>query len=76
MAVKDIEKFEKINNLIINVYACQRNEWGDYEIEIRRISKKSGEAINLLMIEDNGKYHYTLITDLNKLLGKGNDHPK
>ena len=73
MAVKDIEKFEKMNNLTINVYAC---ESGGSEIWIRRISKKRGEAINLLMIEDNGKYHYTLITDLNKLLGKGNDHPK
>ena len=73
MAVKDIEKFEKINNLIINVYACQRNEWGDYEIEIRRISKKRGEAINLLMIEDGGRYHYTLIKDLNRLMRSRGD---
>ena len=65
MAVKDIEKFEKMNNLIINVYACER---GGSEIWLRRISKKRGKAINLLMIEDDGRYHYTLINDLNILL--------
>ena len=65
MAVKDIDKFEKINNLIINVYACER---GGSEIWLRRISKKRGEAINLLMIEDDGRYHYALIKDLNRLL--------
>ena len=70
MAVKDIEKFEKMNNLTINVYACER---GGSEIWIRRISKKRGEAINLLMIEDDGRYHYTLIKDLNRLLRSRGD---
>merc|ERR1711954_624664 len=70
MAVKDIEKFEKMNNLTINAYACER---GGSEIWIRRITKKRGGAINLLMIEDNGKYHYTLIKDLNRLMRSRGD---
>ena len=73
MDVKDIEKFEKMNNLTINVYACERDEWGKYQILIRRISKKRGEAINLLMIEDNARYHYTLIKDLNRLMRSRGD---
>ena len=65
MAVKDIDKFENMNNMIINIYACERD---GSEIWPRRISKKRGKAINLIMIEDDGRYHYALIKDLNRLL--------
>ena len=37
MQLKDIDKFEKLNNLIINVYKCTEN---GKEIWSRRISKK------------------------------------
>ena len=74
MKLKDIDKFEKLNNLIINVYGCTEN---GKEIWPRRISKKRGkEAINLLMLEDGKRYHYVLIKSLNRLLGKGKDNPK
>ena len=71
MAVKDIDKFERMNNLIINVYACSED---GCEIWPRRISNKRGEAINLLML-DNGKncYHYVLIRNLDRLLWKSGD---
>ena len=65
MAVTDIDKFEKMNDLIINVYGC--NEDGS-EIYPRRISKKRGKAINLLMLENGEAYHYVLIKNLNGLL--------
>ena len=68
MKLKDIDKFEKLNNLIINVYGCTKN---GKEIWPRRISKKRGkEAINLLMLDNGKRYHYVLIKNLNKLLGK------
>ena len=66
--MKDIDKFEKMNNLIINVYGCSEN---GQEIWPRRISKNRGkEAINLLMLNDGKRYHYTLIKSLSRLLGK------
>ena len=74
MALKDIDKFEKLNNLIINVYGCTEN---GKEIWPRRISKKRGkEAINLLMLEDENRYHYVLIKNFDRLLGKSDSHPK
>ena len=73
MAVDDIDRFEKKNGLVINVYSC--NEDGR-EICPRRISKRrSNDAINLLMLENDNGYHYVLIKDLNKLLGS-HGHPK
>ena len=67
MAVKDINRFEKMNNLTINVYGC--NEDGS-EIYPRRISnRRDNKAINLLMLDNGTGYHYVLIRDLNRLLG-------
>ena len=52
MAVKDIDKFEKLNGLIINVYGCTEDE---REIYPRRISRgRDKKAINLPMIEWRG----------------------
>ena len=51
--------------MIINIYACESD---GSEIWPRRISKKRGKAINLIMIEDDGRYHYALIKNLNRLL--------
>merc|ERR1711954_559244 len=74
MAVHDIDRFEKKNGLVINVYSC--NEDGR-EICPRRISKRrSNDAINLLMLENDNGYHYVLIKDLNKLVGNRNSHSR
>ena len=74
MATKDITKFEKTNpKYIINVYSC--NPDGS-NIQPRRISKirdKSKKIVNLLMLCQDEKYHYVLITNLNSLLGKRGD---
>ena len=68
MAVKDIDKFEKMNDLVINVYGCTED---GTQIWPRRISKRRDkEAINLLMLESGNDYHYVLIKNLNRLLGK------
>ena len=74
MATKDIKKFEKMNpEYIINVYSCNPD---GTNIQPRRISKirdKNKKLVNLLMLTQDGKYHYVLITDLNKLLGHNGD---
>ena len=41
MAVTDIDKFEKMNDLIINVYGCSED---GSEIYPRSISKKRGKT--------------------------------
>ena len=77
MAVKDIDKFEKMNDLVINVYGCTED---GTQIWPRRISKRRDkDAINLLMLENGENYHYVLIKNLNRLLsteGGNNMHPK
>ena len=71
MAVKDIDKFEKQNNYVINVYGCDQNGGNIFP---RRISKRRDQkSINLLMLENGEHYHYVLIKNLNKLLGKQGD---
>ena len=47
LAVTDIDKFEKKNDVIINIYGCSEDI---YEKWPRRISKRTGKAINLLML--------------------------
>ena len=67
MAVKDIERFENMNNLTINVYGCSED---GSELLPRRISNRRGnKAINLLMLDNGTGCHYVLIKDLDKLLG-------
>ena len=66
MAVNDIDKFEKLNDRVINVYACSKHGTNIFP---RRISKRRHkEAINLLMLENDDGFHYKLIKNLNALL--------
>ena len=65
MAVTDISKFERMNDLIINVYGCTED---GREIYPRRISKRRGKAIHLLMLENREAFHYVLMKNLNRLL--------
>merc|ERR1712112_331706 len=56
------------NDLVINVYGCTED---GTQIWPRRISKRRDkDAINLLMLENGDNYHYVLIKNLNRLLGK------
>ena len=76
MSIKDITKFEKQNDYIINVYSGNRD---GTNIQPRRISKirdNKKKTINLLMLENDEKYHYVLITDLNRLLGSARGDTK
>ena len=63
-------KVEKQNNLAINVFG-----W-DKGVTIHRLSKQPQEIprINMLLIEKAGKFHYTWIKNLNRLLYDQSKH--
>ena len=63
VAVKDVPKFEKQNDISVNVFAY---EDGYYPLYISRDQKE--RDINLLLLEEKGKTHYCLIKNLNGML--------
>ena len=62
--ISQIKRVERQNNLTINVFG-----W-DKGVIVHHISKQPEDMprINLLLIEKAGKFHYTWIKDLNRLL--------
>ena len=69
VAVKDVPKFEKQNNISVNVFGYEE---GYYLLYISKNQKE--RHVNLLLIEKGGKTHYCLITDLNKMLHSQTKH--
>ena len=68
MEVAQIEKFERQNNVSINVYSCENKR---KEVWPLKISKRRDIApINLLLFNDKERSHYTLIKDFNRLLSQ------
>ena len=67
--LSQIGKVESQNDLAINVFG-----W-DKGVIVHRLSKEEeGPWINLLMVEKAGKYHYTWIKDINRLLYAESKH--
>ena len=72
--ISQISKVEKQNNLVINVFG-----W-DKGVIIHRLSERACDAaqarttVNMLLIEKAGKFHYTWIKDLNRLLYDQSKH--
>ena len=68
MKVKDIEKFEKLNPDLpgINVFSIT----GNTIYPLREISKdrNNTNTIDLFLYEEDGKYHYSLIKNLSRLI--------
>ena len=61
--ISDIEKFEKNNNIPINVFG-----YSEKEIFPLRISENfSGKHINILLIENGGNKHYCFIKNMSRL---------
>ena len=68
MEVAQIEKFERQNNVSINVYSCEDKR---KEVWPLKISKRRDIApINLLLLNNRERSHYTLIKDFNRLLSQ------
>ena len=69
--ISQISKVEKQNDLAINVFG-----WDGAFVIIHRLSERAcpAERINLLLIEKAGKFHYTWIKNLNRLLYDQSKH--
>ena len=67
--ISQISKVEKQNDLAINVFG-----WDGACVIIHRLSERPAERINLLLIEKAGKFHYTWIKNLNRLLYDQSKH--
>ncbi|CAH1101722.1 unnamed protein product [Psylliodes chrysocephalus] len=85
MKLKDISKFEDLNDISVNVYGLERSyENGKVKFEIvgplRYSSRRLGHHINLLLItEDSGNSHYCWIKNISRLVSNQvtrNEHKK
>ena len=78
MQVKDIHKFEKLNNVSISVYGWANKTDNDegYAYPIKVSKDASKEHIQLLLLEDGDNYHYCSIIFFSRLNGKLCGHLK
>ena len=68
---KDIKKFETRNNISVNVLNVEGRD-----IYIHRKGGRIGREINLLIVSENGIWHYTAIKSLSRLLSSKNSNTK
>ena len=73
MKIEDISKFEKNNNLAINVYHIKSDGKLITPLRITEKSTRLEDFVNLLLIEGENDCHYTWIRNLDRLLSYG-DH--
>ena len=71
MATKDIKVFEMNNNISGNILSVEGSE-----IYICRKGDKRDREINLMLISENGRYHYTAVKSLSRLLRSNNTKHK
>ena len=69
VSIKDIGKLETRNNISVNVLAVEGRD-----IYIHRKGQKMGREINLLMVSEDGVWHYTAIKSLSRLLSGKNSN--
>jgi len=68
MRLQQIPKFEKQNDLTINVYMTDRTGDDIYPVYISK--KRGNDPINLLLLSDGEKSHYTYIKNFNAMCRK------
>lgn len=66
--ISKIQKFEKQNNISINVFGYENDFFPLYISEL----ESANANIDLLYVEQDGNSHYCLIKDLNRVLGSTN----
>ena len=71
MATKDIKVFEMNNNISVNVLLVENRE-----IYICRKGNKRDQEINLMLIHENERVHYTAVKSLSTLLRSSNTKHK
>ena len=71
--IKKIDKFEKNNpSIAVNVLFSKKKSQNIYRARRSKYNVECKKQVNLLMIEDGGKRHYTAIKSISKLLSKLN----
>ncbi|XP_036141075.1 uncharacterized protein LOC118645004 [Monomorium pharaonis] len=72
IALKDIKKFERLNNISVNVYEIQKDQTETYKILPLRLSNdKKEKHVNLLYVQDlreDNVGHFACIKDLSRLV--------
>ncbi|CAR98546.1 Protein CBG25579 [Caenorhabditis briggsae] len=77
MKIKDINKFEKMNDLVVNVVECTEKGQINPLRPSRGITADDSKVINLLYYEnEEGNSHYSLIKNLDTLMNKRGEHQK
>ena len=71
VSIKDIGKFDIRNNISVNVLAVEGRD-----VYIYRKGQRVGREINLLLVSEDGIWHYTAIKSLSRLLSSKNSNTK
>ena len=72
-SIKKIDKFEKNNlGIAVNVLFSKKKSQNIYTVCRSKHNVECEKQVNLLMIEDGGKRHYTAIKSISRLLSKLN----
>ena len=79
VSTKKIDKFEKDNpDIVVNVlfYKKKNQKKNIYSVRRSGHNGRCQKQVNLLMIEDGKKRHYTAIKSISRLLSKLNEKTK
>jgi hypothetical protein len=71
MSLKNIVKFERLNDVSINVYSVEKNEKDSSILPIRLTDNKKEKHVNLLYVQDpqdNNIGHFAWIKNLSRLI--------
>ena len=76
MEIDDFTKFEKNNNMAINVYHIKHDGNLISPLRITQREVKLEDYVNLLLIEGEEHSHYAWIRNFDRLLSYGDDNPR
>ena len=76
MEIDDFTKFEKNNNMAINVYHIKHDGKLISPLRITQRDVRPEEYVNLLLIEGEEHCHYTWIKNFDRLLSYGDHHTR
>ena len=77
VSIKKIDKFEKNNRgIAVNLLFSKKKSQNIYTVRRSEHNVRCKKQVNLLMIEDGEKRHYTAIKNISRLLSKLNEKTK
>ena len=73
VSIKKIDKFERNNpGIAVNVLFSKKKSQNIYTVRRSKHNMECKKQVNLLMVEDGGKRHYTAVKNIPRLLSKLN----